>query len=96
MACNLFVMNNASPCINRLANTVEVQPFFEEMTGIMSGRMLLAMTLAASLLENRKNVRKKYRSLELSHRVCAPGEPERICFGKRKPKAWSKKHESFI
>ena len=96
MTCNLFVMNNTPPCINRLMNTVEVQPFFEEMTGFMSGRMLLAMALVVSLLENRKNVRKKYQSLELSHRVCKPGEPEKIWFGKRKPNAWSKKHEEVV
>ena len=83
--CNLYVMNNASPCVNRLMNTVQVQPFLEEFPGFMSGRAVLAMALAATFLINSRLHRKKYRARSMSRRVCKPGKPESLWFRRRKP-----------
>ncbi len=84
--CNLYVMNNASPCVNRLMNTVQVQPFLEEFPGFMSGRAVLAMALAATFVINSRFGRKKYRAIALNRRVCKPGKPESSWFRRRKPR----------
>lgn len=96
MTCNLFVMGNASPCVNRLMTTVQVQPFFEEFTGFMSGRMLTAMTLSAALISKDYYEREKYRRINMNKRVCKPTEPESLWFKRRKLGRLFKKRNDYI
>jgi len=48
--CNSFIMKNSAPCINTLSNTVEVQPFFEEMPAFFSERIMLAIPFFKSYI----------------------------------------------
>ena len=83
--CNLYVMKNAPFYINQLMNTVQIQPFLEEFPGFMSGRVVLAMALAATFLINSRLNRKEYKAKIMSRRVHKPGEPESPWFRRRKP-----------
>ncbi|MCK5893618.1 MAG: hypothetical protein KAG53_04235 [Endozoicomonadaceae bacterium] len=97
MKCN-FVMGNGAPCVNRLMNTVQVQPFFEEFTGFMSGRNLSAIALATAFLasDHYERERNKYWRMKLNTRVCKPSEPERMQFKRRKLKRLFKERNEFI